>query len=221
MVRVRVRVGLRVREIWNGKLILTAERRSNKRIDQKFIYTLTNCPIFRSENKPSSEARRKMRITLKSKKKNENETKSSLQITIWKCDDKNNGLLLVQKTRWYHISVSFVTSIYSGLGLRLVSSRFNDKNAFSKLKKGPDFSCTYGHMCVYGPTRLLATTLKITILFLTRSAIGYCFHSNRKRPRSVSGKGGVGVVVYLFLKNAVLGLVLGLIEYWCICQSEG
>ena len=151
------RVRLRVREIWNGKLILTAERRSKQKNNRpKKIYTLTNCPIFRSENKPSSEARRKMRITLKSKKKkNENETKSSLQITIWKCDDKNNGLLLVQKTRWYHISVSFVTSIYSGLGLRLVSSRFNDKNAFSKLKKIPDFSCTYEHMCVYGPTRLL------------------------------------------------------------------
>ena len=35
-------------------------------------------------------------------------------------------------------------------------------------------------MCI--PTRLLATTLKITILFLTRSAIGCCSPSNRKRP---------------------------------------
>ena len=143
------RVRLRVREIWNGKLILTAERRSKQKNRPKNIYTLTNCPIFRSENKPSSEARRKMRITLKSKKKkNENETKSSLQITIWKCDDKNNGLLLVQKTRWYHISVSFVTSIYSGLGLRLVSSRFNDKNAFSKLKKKFQISAVRTSICV-------------------------------------------------------------------------
>ena len=32
-----------------------------------------------------------------------------------------------------------------------MSSRFNDKNALSKLtKKFPDFSCTHGRMCVYG-----------------------------------------------------------------------
>ena len=173
------RVRLRVREIWNGKLILTAERRSKQKNRPKKIYTLTNCPIFRSENKPSSEARRKMRITLKSKKKkNENETKRSLQITIWKCDDKNNGLLLVQKTRWYHISVSFVTSIYSGLGLRLVSSRFNDKNAFSKLKKISRFQLyVRAYVCIW-----TYTAPGLTILFLTRSAIGYCSHSNRKRP---------------------------------------
>ena len=132
---------------------------------------------------------------------------------------------MVQKTRWYHISVSFVTSIYSGLGLRLVSSRFNDKNAFSKLKKISRFQLyVRTYVCIW-----TYTAPGLTILFLTRSAIGYCSHSNRKRPllkflkrpRSVSGKGGVGVVVYLFLKNDVLGLVLGLIEYWCICQSEG
>ena len=84
-------------------------------------------------------------------------------------------------------------------------------------------------MCVYGPTRLLATTSKITILFLTRSAIGYCSHSNRKRPQlkflndreACQEKVGSGSWSTFFLKNAVLGLVLGLIECWFICQSEG
>ena len=70
----------------------------------------------------------------------------------YKCDNKNNGLLLVQKTRWYHISVSFVMSIYSGLGLGQGQGQCHPdlmiKNTFSKLKKKiQDFSCTHapGH----------------------------------------------------------------------------
>ena len=49
--------------------------------------------------------------------------------------------------------MSFVTSIYSALGLGLVSFRFNDKNSFSKLKKKKfRFQpCTHRRMCVYGP----------------------------------------------------------------------
>ena len=48
--------------------------------------------------------------------------------------------------------MSFVTSIYSALGLGLVSSRFNEKNSFSKLKKKKfRFQpCTHRRMCVYG-----------------------------------------------------------------------
>ena len=132
---------------------------------------------------------------------------------------------MVQKTRWYHISVSFVTSIYSGLGLRLVSSRFNDKNAFSKLKKISRFQLyVRAYVCIW-----TYTAPGLTILFLTKSAIGYCSHSNRKRPllkflndrEACQEKVGSGSWSTFFLKNDVLGLVLGLIEYWYICQSEG
>ena len=69
-------------------------RSKQKHKTKNIICIETNCPIFRFENKLSWGAKRK----------------SSLQIRIWKCGNKINGLLLWY--RWYHISVSFVTSIY-------------------------------------------------------------------------------------------------------------
>ena len=55
-------------------------RSKQKHKTKNIIHIETNCPIFRFENKPSWGAKRK----------------SSLQIRIWKCDNKINGLLL-----WY------------------------------------------------------------------------------------------------------------------------
>ena len=64
--------------------------------------------------------------------------------------------------------MSFVTSIYSALGLGLVSFRFNDKNSFSKLKKktNSDFSRVRTGVCAYMDASLLVTTLKIIVVII-------------------------------------------------------
>ena len=80
--------------------------------------------------------------------------------------------------------MSFVTSIYSGLGLGLVSSRFNDKNSFSKLKKKhSDFSRVRTGVCAYMDASLLVTTLKIivVIIIIIIIIIIYCSVSNKVR----------------------------------------
>ena len=64
--------------------------------------------------------------------------------------------------------MSFVTSIYSALGLGLVSFRFNDTNSFSKLKKkkNSDFSRVRTGVCAYMDPSLLVTTLKIIVVII-------------------------------------------------------
>ena len=58
----------------------------NKRIRQKYIYLnkLANISVWKQ-------------TFFRGQKKNENKTKSSLQIGIWKCDNKDNRLLLVHR----------------------------------------------------------------------------------------------------------------------------
>ena len=81
--------------------------------------------------------------------------------------------------------MSFVTSIYSALGLGLVSFRFNDKNSFSKLKKkNSDFSRVRTGVCAYMDPSLLVTTLKIIVtitIIIIIIIIIYCSVSNKVR----------------------------------------
>ena len=88
--------------------------------------------------------------------------------------------------------MNLVTSIYSALGLGLVSFRFNDKNSFSKLKKkNSDFSRVRTGVCAYMDASLLVTTLKIivviiiiiiiTIIIIIIIIIIYCSVSNKVR----------------------------------------
>ena len=61
-----------------------------------------------------------------------------------------------------------------------MSFRFNDKNAFSKLKKkNSDFSRVRTGVCAYMNATLLATTLKIIVVIIL--LIIYCSVSNKVR----------------------------------------
>ena len=72
------------KNIWNGKLILTARWwRSKQKEKQKNIYLnkLSNISVWKQ-------------TFFRGWKKNENKTKSSLQIRIWKCDNKKTDCSL-------------------------------------------------------------------------------------------------------------------------------